>query len=79
MIVCNPPYGERLGASASALHSLYKEFGAFLGKKANKQVTAAYVITPQPELLRATALPAEEVGTYNNGGLNVHLMRLKLR
>lgn len=79
VIVCNPPYGERLGASDAALRTLYEEFGAFMRKKANSRVEHAFVVTPQPEFLRHSDLRAEEVATYNNGGLPVALMRVSPR
>lgn len=77
MIVCNPPYGERLASSRSELVALYKDFASFLSKKANNKVENVYVVTPQPEVMRAAGLVTEEVCEYNNGGLNVVLVRVK--
>jgi putative N6-adenine-specific DNA methylase len=63
VILCNPPYGERLGEEKN-LFGLYKLLGEVFAERC--QGWTAYVFTGNPRLARAIGLkPDEEVPLFN--------------
>lgn len=70
LVVCNPPYGQRLGAGED-LRPLFRTFGeacrrSFPGWR-------AALLVPDDRLARATGLPLTRRGILNNGGIGVTL------
>jgi 23S rRNA (guanine2445-N2)-methyltransferase / 23S rRNA (guanine2069-N7)-methyltransferase len=70
LVVCNPPYDERLAADAS----LYREFGGALRR--GFAGWRAAVLTGDDELGRALGLRAEKRYTLYNGALKCSLIRI---
>ncbi|WP_175498301.1 THUMP domain-containing class I SAM-dependent RNA methyltransferase [Desulfuromusa kysingii] len=72
LLICNPPYGERLGRNAS-LQSLYHDLGQLYGSIFTDWDGA--VICPESELLKATGLSFEPLLRFTNGGIKVSLLK----
>jgi len=70
LLLCNPPYGERLGAGED-LRSLYRALGESC-RRAFPDWQAA-LLTPDDRLARATGLPLERRALLDNGGIAVTL------
>ena len=70
LMICNPPYGERLG-EASELISLYQQLGSVL--HTNYQGWQAAVLTADPLLAKAIGLRANKQYTLYNGALQCKL------
>ncbi len=70
LVVCNPPYGERLG-DAKQLIPLYQELGAVLHE--HYQGWQAAVLTSNPLLAKAMGLRASKQYTLYNGALECKL------
>lgn len=70
LVVCNPPYGERLG-DASTLIPIYKQLGIVL--HAQYQGWQAAVLTSNPMLSKAIGLRAHKQYTLFNGALECKL------
>ena len=68
-IVCNPPYGERLGTIKEA-EQLYKEIGVHFRSLSPWQV---YVITSHPGFERFYGKKADKVRKLYNGMLPCYL------
>lgn len=70
MLICNPPYGERLGHNA-ALNKLYRALGQLYG------VTFAdwqgAVVCPENGLCELLGIPLSLILRFNHGGLRVSL------
>lgn len=71
LIVCNPPYGERIGRTA-ALQALYRDLGrvykdAFAGWQ-------AALVCPDSELVRSTGIDFAPLVRFANGGIRVALL-----
>jgi putative N6-adenine-specific DNA methylase len=72
VIVCNPPYGERIGDERE-LVGLYRLLGEVIGQRCPDWT--AWVFTGNPRLASAIGLPpAEEVSLYN-GKIPCRLLR----
>jgi putative N6-adenine-specific DNA methylase len=72
VILCNPPYGERLGEEKN-LFGLYKLLGEVFAERCKGW--EAYVFTGNPRLARAIGLkPAEEVPLFN-GKISCRLLK----
>jgi putative N6-adenine-specific DNA methylase len=72
LIICNPPYGERLGKTA-ALQALYRDLGSVYG-----QIFASWqgaLLCPEHELIRMTGLNLEPIVRFSNGGIRVALLK----
>ncbi len=70
LIVCNPPYGERLGRNA-VLNALYHDLGRIYG-----DVFSAWdggILCPDNQLLKASGLKLRESLRLSNGGIKVGL------
>lgn len=76
LIVCNPPYGERLGEKA-ALHHLYQRLGQVL--HAEFEGWNAAVFTADLELGRAIGLRSHRQYALYNGALKSSLLLFTLR
>jgi len=70
LVVCNPPYGARLG-EGEALRQLYRDFGALLRREFPGWRYG--FICPEPELARLTGLAQQPMCQFHNGGLKVAL------
>ncbi len=72
LMICNPPYGERLGKNAS-LKALYHDLGSSYGSTfANWQ---GAIICPESELIKATGISFSPVLRFSNGGIKVSLLQ----
>ena len=77
LVICNPPYGERMGGTDAAdLPALYRLLGQKL--KAEFPGWHASVITSDEELARALGLFAEKKYRLYNGALECVLMNFDL-
>jgi len=75
LIICNPPYGERMSTDSSLLH-LYRQLGErfkteFVGWKAS-------LITSDPELGKATGLHARKKYKFYNGAIECTFLNFDL-
>lgn len=75
LVICNPPYGERMGADAGVA-SLYRLLGEKL--KAEFPLWRASVITSDEELGRAIDLRADKKYQLYNGALECVLLNFDL-
>uniref|UniRef100_UPI0032207F41 bifunctional 23S rRNA (guanine(2069)-N(7))-methyltransferase RlmK/23S rRNA (guanine(2445)-N(2))-methyltransferase RlmL n=1 Tax=Rudaea sp. TaxID=2136325 RepID=UPI0032207F41 len=75
LVICNPPYGERMGADAS-LVDLYRLLGAKL--KSEFPGWRASVITSDENLARAIGLRAEKKYQLYNGALECVLLNFEI-
>jgi len=75
LVICNPPYGERLG-DATQLIPLYKQMGQAL--HTHYQGWEAAVLTSNPTLARAIGLRATKQYTLYNGPLECKLYCIDL-
>ena len=71
LLICNPPYGGRLGKNAS-LRALYGDLGRVYGVRFN--VWQGLLICPEGELLRATGCVFRPLIRFSNGGIPVALL-----
>ncbi len=70
LLICNPPYGERIG-KAQGLLSLYRQLGGLCREKYDTWRWA--VLTPDDDLIHATGLPLRRTLDLSNGGIRVGL------
>jgi len=75
LVICNPPYGERMGADAG-LADLYRLLGAKL--KSEFPGWRASVITSDENLARAIGLRAEKKYQLYNGALECVLLNFEI-
>jgi putative N6-adenine-specific DNA methylase len=76
VILCNPPYGERIGEEKE-LRGLYRTLGEVFGQRCAGW--SAFVFTGNPALAREIGLePAEQVPLYN-GKIPCRLLKFDLR
>ncbi len=71
LIICNPPYAERLGDEPETMH-LYQELGRFLVAQASG--TQAAVFTGRPEWGRLLGMHSHKQYTLYNGSLKCSLL-----
>ena len=76
LVVCNPPYGERIG-DVPQIGELYQRFGEIL--RARFPGWSAGVLTGAPALARRLKFRAERVNTLYNGALECKLLRFGVR
>jgi putative N6-adenine-specific DNA methylase len=74
LVVCNPPYGRRVG-EPRALDTLYRALGRVLRERFIAAGWRAAVLTADPRLDRALGLRASSVTPLVNGGLRVRLLQ----
>ena len=73
LLVCNPPYGERLGAaSLAALRQLYERLGTLCREEFADWRVA--VLAPENELADSLGLRAARVYRFRNGPLDCRLL-----
>lgn len=75
LLVCNPPWGERLGEEQS-LTFLYRELGACLHREF--QGWRAGILTSNPELGRAIGLRSHKQYGFNNGAVDIQLLLFEM-
>lgn len=71
LMICNPPYGERLGKNA-ALTSLYRDIGELFAGRAPEW--RGGMVCPDSGLVRACGLRFKRLMTFSNGGIKVALL-----
>lgn len=71
LLLCNPPYGERLGKNAS-LQALFHDLGQVYGDKFRHWRGA--LICPESPLLKRTGLAFSPLLHFSNGGIKVALV-----
>jgi 23S rRNA (guanine2445-N2)-methyltransferase / 23S rRNA (guanine2069-N7)-methyltransferase len=76
LLVCNPPYGERLGAEAE-LVKLYSLFGVHLKQRFGGWRAA--VFTARPELGQRLGLSADRIDSFWNGAIACKLLQFGIR
>jgi 23S rRNA (guanine2445-N2)-methyltransferase / 23S rRNA (guanine2069-N7)-methyltransferase len=75
LVICNPPYGERLGDDQETA-DLYKKFGESL--KAHFTDWQASMITSNPELGFRLGIRSQKPVTFFNGALECKLLRMTI-
>lgn len=75
LLICNPPYGERLG-DVTTLIPLYQQLGQVLHER--YQGWHAVVLTSNPILSKATGLRAKKQYTLYNGALECKLYCMEI-
>jgi 23S rRNA (guanine2445-N2)-methyltransferase / 23S rRNA (guanine2069-N7)-methyltransferase len=76
LVICNPPYGERLGNEAETAE-LYQQFGEVL--KQHFQGWQAALIISNPELGFRLGIRSKKPITFFNGALECKLLRLDIQ
>lgn len=71
LMICNPPYGERLGKNAS-LKSLYHDLGRVYGN--DFAAWQGAIVCPESELIKTTGLSFSPLLRFANGGIKVALL-----
>ena len=72
LVICNPPYGERLGKSAS-LQALYRDIGHVYGEKFATWEGA--IICPELDFVKNLKLNFTPCLYFSNGGIRVALLK----
>ena len=72
LLICNPPYGERLGKNAS-LEALYHDLGRIFGKVFSPW--RGGILCPENELIQAVGIPLIPQLYCSNGGIKVCLLK----
>ena len=72
LLICNPPYGERLGRNAS-LEALYHDLGRVYGETFSGWEGA--VICPEGGLINSAGIPFSPLLRFTNGGIKVALLK----
>ncbi len=75
VIVCNPPYGIRMGGSKD-LSSFYKEFGDFLKQRCSG--STAYIYFGDRKYIKSIGLRTSWKKALTNGGLDGRLAKIEL-
>ncbi len=70
LLICNPPYGERLGRNA-VLTALYRDLGRIYGDVFKTWNGA--ILCPDNQLLKASGLKLNQLLRLSNGGIKVGL------
>ena len=72
LIICNPPYGERLGRNAS-LQALYRDLGRVYAKTFSHWQGA--IVCPENALVETTGIRFVPRLQFSNGGIPVSLLK----
>jgi len=72
LLLCNPPYGERLGKNAQ-LQALFHDLGQVYGTHYRDWDGA--LICPESPLLKSTGLTLAQLLRFSNGGIKVSLLK----
>ena len=76
MLVCNPPYGARLGAEED-LEGLYGDLGAALKQRCSRWTL--WLLSGNPELTGALRMKASRRIPVSNGGIDCRWLRYDIR
>ena len=76
ILVCNPPYGERIGA-ADALEDLYADLGAMVKERCSGWTL--WLLSGNPQLTGALRLKASRRIPVSNGGIDCRWLRYEIR
>jgi len=76
VIVCNPPYGERLGAGED-LEQLYADLGAMVKQRCSGWTL--WLLSGNPELTGALRMKASRRLPVSNGGIDCRWLRYEIR
>lgn len=74
-IICNPPYGIRMGNKIQ-MEKLYKDFGDFLKQKCKG--TTAWIYCGNRELIKSIGLKTSAKIPLKNGGLDGRLVKIEV-
>ena len=75
LVICNPPWGERLG-DESSLTYLYRQLGEVLHREFQGWQVA--IVTSNPALGRSVGLRSHKQYGLSNGALDIHLLLFTL-
>ncbi|NDC16134.1 MAG: class I SAM-dependent RNA methyltransferase, partial [Synechococcaceae bacterium WB9_2_170] len=76
VVVCNPPYGVRLGAD-SDLEGLYAELGELLKQRCPGWTL--WLLSGNPELTGALRMKASRRVPISNGGIDCRWLKYEIR
>lgn len=76
VLVCNPPYGARLGAGED-LEQLYADLGAMLKQRCSGW--SLWLLSGNPELTGALRMKASRKLTVSNGGIDCRWLQYEIR
>ena len=76
ILVCNPPYGERIGAS-DGLEQLYADLGAMVKERCRGWTL--WLLSGNPELTGALRMKASRKIPISNGGIDCRWLRYEIR
>ena len=76
IVVCNPPYGARLGAQQE-LQELYYQLGQQLKQRFSGWTL--WLLSGNPELTRALGMKASRRVPISNGGIDCRWLRYEIR
>ena len=76
VLVCNPPYGERLGASDD-LEALYADLGAMVKERCSGW--SLWLLSGNPELTGALRMKARRKIPVSNGGIDCRWLHYEIR
>ncbi|MEB3234286.1 MAG: class I SAM-dependent RNA methyltransferase [Cyanobacteriota bacterium] len=76
VMVCNPPYGERLGADDD-LELLYSDLGTMVKERCSGWTL--WLLSGNPELTRALRMKASRKVPVSNGGIDCRWLRYDIR
>jgi len=76
IIVCNPPYGIRMG-NTNDIKKLYNDLGDFLKQKCTSSI--AYILCGKPDLLPELRLRIHSKKTLKNGDIDTKLAKVIIR
>ncbi len=76
LLVCNPPYGKRIGAEED-LSNLYRELGLFLKEKASGW--DFWILSGNPNLTKFLRMKANKRVPISNGGIDCRWLNYSIR
>ena len=76
ILVCNPPYGKRIGVEEE-LFSLYEDLGSFC--KSNASGWDLWILSGNAELSRSLSMKATKKFQVSNGGLDCRWLHYKVK
>jgi putative N6-adenine-specific DNA methylase len=76
VLVCNPPYGERLG-EAEALEGLYADLGRMVKERCSGW--SLWLLSGNPELTGALRMKASRRIPVSNGGIDCRWLHYAIR